>query len=58
MPFRAIAKMTGGAVSIEMTKGMVEVVNGRFFSGVAKIIRGFFKNKKANAEYEKKLMND
>ena len=57
MPFRAIAKMTGGAVSMEMTRGMVDMVNGHFFSGIAKVIRGFFKNRKANEEYEKKLMN-
>lgn len=57
MPFRAIAKMTGGAVSMEMTRGMADMVNGHFFSGIAKVIRGFFKNKKANEEYEKKLRN-
>lgn len=44
MPFRGIAKMTGGAVSMEMVKGMVEVVNGHFFKGMKQIICGFFKN--------------
>lgn len=55
MPFRGIAKMTGGAVSMEMAEGMVDVVNGHFRKGMGRIIRGFFRNKKANKEYEKKL---
>ena len=55
MPFRSIAKMTGGAVSMEMVRGMVEVVNGHFFHGIGKVIAGYFRNAKANKEYEKKL---
>ena len=55
MPFRGIAKMTGGAVSMEMAKGMVQVVNGRFRKGMGKIIGGYFTNAKANKAYEKKL---
>lgn len=57
MPFRGIAKMTGGAVSMEMAEGMVTVVNGHFFKGMRKIIGGFFRNSRANKEYEKKLGN-
>lgn len=57
MPFRGIAKMTGGAVSMEMAEGMVTVVNGHFFKGMKKIIGGFFRNSRANKEYEKKLGN-
>lgn len=55
MPFRGIAKMTGGAVSMKMAYGMVDVVNGRFFRGMRKIIGGFLENSKANKEYERKL---
>lgn len=55
MPFRSIAKMTAGAVSMEMADGMVEVVNGHFLRGMKQIIGGFFRNQKANKEYEKKL---
>ena len=29
MPFRAIAKMTGGMVSMEMVEGLLKVVNGQ-----------------------------
>lgn len=55
MPFRGIAKMTGGAVSMEMAEGMVLAANGHFFRGMKKIIGGFFANARANRVYEKKL---
>lgn len=55
MPFRGIAKMTGGAVSMEMAEGMVLAVNGHFFRGMKQIIGGYFSNAKANRAYEKKL---
>lgn len=58
MPFRAIAKMTGGMVSIEMAEGMVTAVNGHFFKGTGKIIAGFFRNARANKAYEKLLKNE
>jgi hypothetical protein len=55
MPFRAIGKMTGGAVSQEMVAGMVKVVNGHFFGGLGQIIGGYFRNGRLNKKYEKKL---
>lgn len=55
MPFRGIAKMTNGAVSMEMVDGMVQAANGRFFRGMGKIIGGYFRNAGANKRYEKKL---
>ena len=55
MPFRAMAKMTAGAVSMEMAYGFVDVVNGHFFRGMRKVIGGFFRNSKANKAYEKRL---
>lgn len=55
MPFRGIAKMTGGAVSMEMVHGMVDVVNGHFFRGVRMIVGGYFRNKRKNRIYEAKL---
>lgn len=55
MPFRGIAKMTGGAVSMEMVHGMVEAVNGRLIHSLSRIIRGFFRNRKENRAYEKLL---
>lgn len=55
MPFRGIAKMTGGTVSMKMVYGMVDAVNGHFLRGVGAMIGGYFKNRKANRNYEKKL---
>lgn len=55
IPFRAIAKMTGGMVSMHMVNGVVEVVNGHFFRGMGKVIGGFFANLRANKAYEKRL---
>lgn len=55
MPFRAMAKMTAGAVSMEMVDGIVELVNGRFFGGLGKIIGGYFRNSKKNKAYETKI---
>lgn len=55
MPFRGIAKMTNGAVSMEMVQGMVIAVNGHLFKGLKKIIGGFFENRKANKAYETRL---
>ncbi len=55
MPFRGIAKMTHGAVSMDMADGMVEAVNGHLMKGLRMIIGGFFRNRKLNKEYEKKL---
>ena len=53
MPFRAIGKMAGGAVSQNMVDGIMTLVNGHFFGGLGKIIGGFFKQgkvqKKANS---------
>ncbi len=55
MPFRAMAKMTGGAVSREMVDGIVKLVNGHFFGGLGTIIGGYFRNSKKNKAYEAKL---
>ena len=55
MPFRGIAKMTGGMVSMEMVQGMVAAVNGRLFRGMKQALKGYFANARANKQYEKKL---
>ena len=55
MPFRAIAKMSGGAVSKDMVDGIVRIVNGHFFGGLGAVISGFFRNKKRSKAYEKQL---
>ena len=51
MPFRGIAKMTGGMVTMEMAEGILEAVNGHLWKGFRQIARGYFhsgkKKKKA-----------
>ncbi len=55
MPFRAMAKMTEGMVSMEMVEGIVTIVNGHFFRGMKKVIGGYFRNRRQNRAYEKVL---
>lgn len=40
MPFRAIAKMTNGMVSMRMAEDIVFLVNGHFFRGLGRLIAG------------------
>jgi beta-glucosidase len=55
MPFRAIGKMTGGAVSGKMVDDMVYIVNGHFWRGLGRLIADFFRNRRANVDFVKKL---
>ncbi len=43
MPFRGIAKMTGGMCTMEMAEGLLTVCNGHFFKGMGAVIGGFFR---------------
>ena len=63
MPFRGIAKMTGGMCTMEMAEGILIIVNGHFFKGLGQIIGGFFragkKRKVANSpKYRMEYMVD
>lgn len=53
LPFRGIAKMTGGMVSMEMVRGMVTIVNGHFMRGFKQLIAGFIANSVHNKKYKK-----
>ena len=44
MPFRAIGKMTGGAVSAPMVDAITVIVNGRLLRGTGRLVRAFFRN--------------
>lgn len=46
MPFRAIAKMSNGMVSIAMTKNILDIVNGHFFKGLGGLVRSFIRYRK------------
>ena len=56
MPFRAIGKMSNGQVSMEMVDVILLLVNGHFFKGLTGIIKGYFKNRKANKIYKEKFL--
>lgn len=45
MPFRGIAKMTGGMVSMEMAEGILTMVNGHFFKGAGQVIGGYIRSR-------------
>ena len=55
MPFRAIAKMSGGMVSKKMVGDIVSIVNGDFFGGLGRLIKDFFENLSASRSFNKLL---
>lgn len=58
MPFRALAKMTAGMISMGMVEGIIIMVNGKFMKGLGKVIKCFFQNKIQNGAYEKDLREE
>ena len=57
MPFRALAKMSGGIISRKMVDDILIMVNGSFFKGFGRLISDLVKNLKANSEFNKNLKN-
>ena len=55
MPFRAMARMTGGSVSDEMVADILLMVNGHFWRGLGRLIADFFRNQNANKKFMKQL---
>lgn len=53
MPFRGIAKMTGGMVTMEMAEGILTIVNGHFFKGLGKVAGGFIRSGKRRKKVKK-----
>jgi len=47
MPFRGMAKSTGGIVNMEMAQAVVFIFNGHLFRGIGRLIRAHFRKKKA-----------
>lgn len=39
MPFRGVARMTGGIINMPMLDGILMIVNGRFFKGLRHVLR-------------------
>lgn len=53
MPFRGIARMTGGIINMPMLDGMLMIVNGHFFKGISHLLRErskLIKSKKIKAK--------
>lgn len=55
MPIRAMAQMTGGKISRAMTEDIVYMVNGHFWRGLGRMIKNFFRGRKAARAYDKEL---
>ncbi|WP_242949067.1 beta-glucosidase [Acetitomaculum ruminis] len=55
MPFRAMAKMSGGAIDMNMAHAILEVVNGNLFKGSFRLIKEHLKNHKKNKKVERLL---
>ena len=55
MPFRALAKMSGGLISKKMTDDILLVVNGSFFRGMGRLIADFFGNLHRRNRFKRKL---
>ena len=55
MPFRALAKMSGGLMSDRMVDDVVLLVNGHFWRGLGRLIGDFFRNRRANKAFMKKI---
>lgn len=53
LPFRGIAKMMNGMVSMEMAEAVLVIVNGHFFRGMGALIRGYVRNRKDKRDYDK-----
>ena len=50
MPFRGIAKMTGGMATEKTARSVLLMVNGHFFRGLGGVIRGLLDGRKLKKE--------
>ena len=55
MPFRALAKLSHGQISMEMVRGIVRLVNGHPISGWLRIAAGYLRNLILNRQYQTRL---
>lgn len=58
MPLRAVAKMTGGAVSMGMIDGLVMELKGFWIIGLVRFVLEFFRNQLTNRKLEKKIAGE
>ena len=55
MPFRAVAKLTGGWVSARMVEDLLDIFNGHFWHGLGKLIVDFPRNRIQGNRFKKRL---
>ena len=55
MPFRAMAKMSGGIISMKMVDDILFLVNGHFFRGLGRLIRDLCGNLSRNRKFRRLL---
>ncbi|MDR2071382.1 MAG: glycoside hydrolase family 3 C-terminal domain-containing protein [Treponema sp.] len=55
MPFRGMAKMTAGAVNMEMVDAILRIFNGHFFRGAGNLVKAWFRKNKAEKGTAQKL---
>lgn len=55
MPFRALAKVTGGLVSERMVDDIVFLVNGHFWRGLGRVIADFFRSQRESRKFSARL---
>lgn len=48
MPFRALAKMTGGNIDMAMVEGILTIVNGHFWRGLSQTFKAFRQKRRAD----------
>jgi beta-glucosidase len=51
MTFRGIAKMMNGAVTMEMAKNILVIVNGHFIKGLGGLVKAYFKYKRVKGSW-------
>ena len=58
MPLRAVAKMTGGMVSMGMIRGIVMELKGFWIIGIVRTVYEFFKNRTQNSRLERRIREE
>jgi len=58
MPFRGIARMSGGLVSLPMLDGILMIVNGHFFKGLVHFLRKALQKKPRGKDEKKRSLKN
>lgn len=50
MPFRGLAKLSGGIITMDMARALLVIVNGHFIKGLRQLARAYFAARKAKKQ--------